>query len=164
MCAFSNRHVHLREMIEIDNEPAFMRGYHTQWLCRRCNQEVPDERKVGPHPVRDVLRSIDCVYDAAITARVSTCRLIIIVITAALVGALTVGTVDRAAPLHLATPFDDAVIDLIRGLGALLVYGLGAAILGILVDQKLTGAIQIRASYNRPQRNEIAALDPIRDE
>lgn len=151
-------------MIEIDNEPAFTRGFHSQWLCRRCNQEVPDERKVGPDAVRDVLRSIDRVYDAAITARVSTCRLIVIVVVAFLVGALTVGTVDRAAPLHLATPFDDAVIDIIRGLGALILYGLGAAILGIVVDQKLTDAIQIRASYNRPRQKEIAALNPIREE
>src|SRR5258708_2671092 len=31
-------------MIEIDNDPAFSLGYHTQWHCNRCNQEVPNER------------------------------------------------------------------------------------------------------------------------
>jgi hypothetical protein len=145
-------------LIEINNDPAFTRGYHTQWLCRRCNQEVPDEIQVGPDAVRDVLRSIDRVYDAATEARVSTCRLITIVVCAALVSALTVGTVDRMAPYHLATLFDDVLIDLIRGFGALIVYGFGGAILGLLVDQKLTETIQIRASYNRPRREGIAAL------
>jgi hypothetical protein len=144
-------------LIEFDDEPAFTRGYHTQWLCRRCNQEVPDEIRVGPDAVRDVLRSVDRVYDAATVARASTCRLIIIVVAAALVGALTVGAVDRMPSLHLATSFDDAVMDLIRGLIALSVSGLGVSLLATVIDHKLTEIIRIRATYNRP-RERIPTL------
>jgi hypothetical protein len=147
-------------MIEITNEPAFIAGYHTRWHCRRCNQEVPNETEYvdyrGEHAV---LRSDDLVYDAEILARISTCRLTIIIVISALVGALTVGTVDRLPSLHLATTFDDAVMDLIRGGIALFLYGCGAGILGISLNQKLTQVIQIQAFRNRlKQRHSAEAV------
>jgi hypothetical protein len=99
------------------------------------------------------------VYDAATVAQASICRLIIIVVAAALVGALTVGAVDRMPSLHLTTSFDDAVMDLIRGLIALCVSGLGIGLLATLIDHKLTEIIRIRATYNRP-RERIPTLAP----
>jgi hypothetical protein len=63
--------------------------------------------------------------------------LIITVLAAALVGAFTVGSVDRMPALHLATPFDDAVMDIIRGAICLFLYGIGAALLGMLADTAL---------------------------
>jgi hypothetical protein len=140
-------------MIEINNESAFTSGYHTRWHCRRCNQEVPNEREYVTYDgKRAVLRSIDLVHDASILAQVSTCRLIIIVVAAVLVGALTVGTMDRLGSLDLATAFQfhGAVMDLIRGVIALFGYGVGASLLGMLVDHKLTEIIQIRAFHKRP--------------
>lgn len=124
-------------MIEITNDPAFTRGYHTQWHCRRCNQPVPDEEHCDVDGVHRVFRSSDVVHGAAIVARTSTCRLIITVLAAALVGAFTVGSVDRMPALHLATPFDDAVMDIIRGAICLFLYGIGAALLGMLADTAL---------------------------
>jgi hypothetical protein len=97
-------------MIEITNDPAFRPGYRTQWHCSRCNQPVPDERHYDVDGVQEVLHSSDLVHGAAIVARTSRCRLVITVLAAALVGAFTVGSVDRMPPLHLATPFDDAVM------------------------------------------------------
>jgi fructose-specific phosphotransferase system IIC component len=129
-------------MIEITNEPAFRPGYHTQWHCSRCNQPVPDERHYDVDGVHGVLRSSDLVYGAAIAARISTCRVIISV----LVGSLTVGSVDRMPGLHLATPFDDAVMNVIRGSICLFLYGIGAVLLGMLVDKTLDwcGAYRVR--------------------
>jgi hypothetical protein len=89
------------------------------------------------------------VCDAEILARISASRLTIIIAASVLVGALTVGTVDRLPSLHLATTFADAVMNLFRGGIALFLYGSGAGILGILLDQKLTHVIQIRAFRNR---------------
>ena len=102
-------------MIEITNEPAFIPGYHTQWHCRRCNQPVLDEEPYVMDGVYGVIRSSDLVHGAAIIAWISTCRLVITVLAAALVGALTAHSIDRMPALHLATPFDDAVMDVIRG-------------------------------------------------
>jgi len=65
--------------------------------------------------------------------------LTITVLAAALVGAFAVGTIDRMPPLHLATPFDDAVMDVIRGGLALFLYAVGAVPLGMLADAALTG-------------------------
>jgi hypothetical protein len=133
-------------MIEIDNDPAFSLGYHTQWHCNRCNQEVPNERHFSD---ASVLRSTDLVDDAAIRARISTCRLVIIIVSAALVGSLAVGSVDRMPRLYLATPFDDAVMDVIRGLVCVFLFGVGAGIVGMFVDKILTNAIRNRAARKR---------------
>jgi hypothetical protein len=144
-------------LIEINNDPAFTR-YHTQWHCRRCNQLVPDERNYAvADGVHGVIRSTDLVDDAAIVARISTCRLIIIVAAAALVGALSVGSVDRVLRLYLATPFDDAVMDIIRGLICVFAYGVGTGLVGAFVDKTLTRAIQDRATKKR-LRGRMAVL------
>jgi hypothetical protein len=84
--------------------------------------------------VHGVIRSSDLVHGAAILARISTCRLIITVLAAALVGAFTVGSIDRMPALHLATSFDDAVMDVIRGGLCLFLYAIGAVPLGLLAD------------------------------
>src|SRR5262249_40960171 len=131
------RSVTVPPLIEITNEPAFIPSYHTQWHCRRCNQPVPDERHYELDGRREIFRSSDVVCGAAIVARISTWRLTIIVLAAALVGAFTVGSIDRMPALHLATPFDDAVTDVIRGSLALFLYAIGAVPLGLLADAAL---------------------------
>jgi|SRR6266851_9077567 len=143
-------------MIEINNDPPFTL-YDAGWHCRRCNQFVPDERAYTVDGTRGVLRATDLVDNASIVGRISTCRLIIIVAAAALVGALSVGSVDRMPRLYLATPFDDAVMDVIRGLICVFAYGVGAGLVGAFVDKTLTGAIQDRATKKR-LRGRVAVL------
>lgn len=139
-------------MIEISNDPPFTL-YDAGWHCRRCNQFVPDKREyVDPDGAPGVLYSTDLVSGSAIVERISNCRLIIIMVAAALVGALTVGTIDRT-PLRLATPFDDVVIDIFRALCGVLLYGMGALIFGMLLDKILRN----RTAKKR-QQQETAML------
>jgi hypothetical protein len=136
-------------MIEINNDQPFTL-YDAGWHCRRCNQFVPFERVYTLDGTWEVLRATDLVDNAAIVGQISNCRLIIIMVAAALVGALTVGTIDRT-PLRLATPFDDVVIDIFRALCGVLLYGMGALILGMIIDKTLSSSILNRAAEKRRQ-------------
>jgi hypothetical protein len=110
-------------MIELTGDKAFERGSLTRWYCTRCNQGVPDHDNHG-----DRLE-----YVAATVRRRSTCRLIITVVGAALVGGLTVGTMERLLDQAPAVDVSFAVFRLVIGGSAwLLLYSLGAFLLGMV--------------------------------
>jgi hypothetical protein len=78
------------------------------------------------------------VQEAEILNRRSLHRLITTVALAFLVGALTVGTIDRLPEIApWPTRFDDIVLYLIRGSICLALYTLGAGLLGYGIDSSL---------------------------
>jgi len=131
----------LRQMIELTQGEAFHQGHHTRWQCARCWQPVPDEMAfAGPDGERVVYCSSPSarVREAEIVYRRSLHRLITTVALAFLVGALTVGTTDRAPEIGpLATRFDDIAMYLIRWLICLVPYTFGACLLGYGIDSSL---------------------------
>jgi hypothetical protein len=152
-------------MIEIINEPAFLSRYpgqRTKWTCARCMREVPDETEyVSADGVREAFRSSDLVRNSEIVERVSTFRLYIIIVTAALAGGMVVFSFDRATLFPLVT-FFDVFFDITCVLAALLVYGFGAIVLGVIADCVLTPIIRRRADREMRSRRqaEQSATDP----
>ena len=144
-------------MIEINNERAFISGYpgqRTRWTCTRCNREVSDEIEyVNADGGRDVFHSTDLVHNAEIVERVSTCRLYIIVVAAALAGGMAVFTFGRASLFPLVT-FFDVFFDIIRVLAALLGCGFGVVVLGVIADCALTPMIRGRAQREMRSRRQ----------
>lgn len=101
--------------------------YYARWCCNRCRQLVPNE----------VFSALE--HTVAIVKRRSLYRLIITVVAAALVGGLTVVTMDGI--LHRVPTVGDVTFAIgrivIGGLVCLFLYAVGALLLGMFVDNIL---------------------------
>jgi hypothetical protein len=101
--------------------------HYARWCCNRCRQLIPDEQ----------FSALE--HDVAMVKRRSLYRLIITVVAAALVGGLTVVTMDGI--LHLVPTVDDVAFAVgrivIGGLVCLFLYAVGALVVGMFVDNIL---------------------------
>jgi hypothetical protein len=144
-------------MIELSNEPAFLsgiRGQTTRWSCARCMRAIPDEAEyIDTDGTHHIFRAIDSVRHAEIVERVSNCRLCIIIAVAAFAGGMVIYTFDRA-PLFPLTSFDSVAINIFRVAAALLVFGFGAVVLGVIADIFLTRIVRRRADREMRSRRE----------